>query len=285
MPGEGDYARVTVMRSVVLSVVMLALAVSTAAAAGPRELLSRARQLYNAGKYDEAIEAARGATAAPELVDRARIVVARASLERFRRSMDPADLSTARETLAQIKNAELGLDDRLDLIIATGELLYFDDKPGAAAEQFDVALGRVDPKRPEARELILDWWASALDRQAQVVSAAEARAIEMRIVSRMEEELQRAEESRVASYWLVAATRAAGDVERAWSAAIAAWVRAAQAGPKGAALQADLNRLVIQVVIPERARQLAANSPEGAAASAAAMRKEWESLKQAWLAR
>jgi len=263
----------------------LTLAVSTAAAAGPRELLSRARQLYNAGKYDEAIEAARGATAAPELVDRARIVVARASLERFRRSMDPADLSTARETLAQIKNAELGLDDRLDLIIATGELLYFDDKPGAAAEQFDVALGRVDPKRPEARELILDWWASALDRQAQVVSAAEARAIEMRIVSRMEEELQRAEESRVASYWLVAATRAAGDVERAWSAAIAAWVRAAQAGPKGAALQADLNRLVIQVVIPERARQLAANSPEGAAASAAAMRKEWESLKQAWLAR
>ncbi len=285
MPGAGDYARVTVMRSVVLSVVMLALAVSTAAAAGPRELLSRARQLYNAGKYDEAIEAARGATAAPELVDRARIVVARASLERFRRSMDPADLSTARETLAQIKNAELGLDDRLDLIIATGELLYFDDKPGAAAEQFDVALGRVDPKRPEARELILDWWASALDRQAQVVSAAEARAIEMRIVSRMEEELQRAEESRVASYWLVAATRAAGDVERAWSAAIAAWVRAAQAGPKGAALQADLNRLVIQVVIPERARQLVANSPEGAAASAAAMRKEWESLKQAWLAR
>jgi len=285
MPGAGDYARVTVMRSVVLSVVMLALAVSTAAAAGPRELLSRARQLYNAGKYDEAIEAARGATAAPELVDRARIVVARASLERFRRSMDPADLSTARETLAQIKNAELGLDDRLDLIIATGELLYFDDKPGAAAEQFDVALGRVDPKRPEARELILDWWASALDRQAHVVSAAEARAIEMRIVSRMEEELQRAEESRVASYWLVAATRAAGDVERAWSAAIAAWVRAAQAGPKGAALQADLNRLVIQVVIPERARQLAANSPEGAAASAAAMRKEWESLKQAWLAR
>jgi hypothetical protein len=274
------------MRSVLPGLVMLlALAASTAHAAGPRELLARARQLYNAGQYDEAIEAARGAAAAPDLVDRARIVLSRASLERFRRSMDPADLSTARETLAQIKTTDLGPDDRLDLIIATGELLYFDDKPGAAAEQFDVALGRIDPKRPEARELILDWWASALDRQAQVVSASEARAIEMRIVSRMEEELQRAEDSRVASYWLVAATRAAGDVERAWSAAIAAWVRAAQAGPKGAALQADLDRLVIQVVIPERARQLAANNSDAAAASAAAMRKEWDLLKQAWVAR
>jgi hypothetical protein len=264
---------------------LLALAGSTAQAAGPRELLARARQLYNAGQYDEAIQAARGAADAPELVDRARIVVSRASLERFRRSMDPADLSTARETLAQIKTTELGPDDRLDLIIATGELLYFDDKPGAAAEQFDVALGRIDPKRPEARELILDWWASALDRQAQVVSAAEARTIEMRIVSRMEEELQRVEDSRVASYWLVAGTRATGDVERAWSAAIAAWVRAAQAGPKGAALQADLNRLVIQVIIPERARQLAANNADAATASADAMRKEWELLKQAWVAR
>jgi hypothetical protein len=269
------------MRSLVVGVLMLALS-SSATAAGPREMLARARQLYNAGKYDEAIEAARGATAAPDLVDRARIVVARASLERFRRSMEPADLSTARETLAQIKTAELGADDRLDLIIATGELLYFDDKPGAAAEQFDLALGRIDAKRADARELVLDWWASALDRQAQVVSAAEARGIEMRIVARMDEELQRDEESRVASYWLVAATRAAGDVERAWSAAIAAWVRAAQSGPRGAALQADLNRLVVQVVIPERARQLAANNPEMAAA---AMRKEWESLKQAWIAR
>ena len=273
------------MRSLVVGLLMVALAASTADAAGPRELLARARQLYNAGKYDEAIEAARGATAAADLADRARIVLARASLERFRRSMDSADLSTARETLAEIKTTDLGADDRLDLIIATGELLYFDDKPGAAAEQFDLALGRIDPKRPEARELILDWWASALDRQAQVVSAAEARAIELRIVSRMEEELQRAENSHVASYWLVAATRAAGDVERAWSAAIAAWVRAAQAGPKGAALQADLNRFVIQVVIPERARQLAASNPDAAAAAAASMRQEWELLKQAWIAR
>src|SRR5262249_48876595 len=160
--------------------------------------------------------AARGATVAPDLADRAKIVLARASLERFRRSMEPADLSMAREALADIKTTSLGADDRLDLIIATGELLYFDDKPGAAAEQFELALGRIDPKRAEGRELVLDWWASALDRQAQVVSAAEAQAIEMRIVAKMEEELRRDEGSSVASYWLVAGARGAGDIERAW---------------------------------------------------------------------
>ena len=236
----------------------------------------------DAGKSDEAIEAARGASLAPDLADRARIVLARAWLERFRQSAEPADLSSAREALIQVKAAGLESDDLLDLTIATGESLFFDDKAGAAAEQFELALGRIDPKHAEGRELVLDWWANALDRQAQVVSAAEARAIEMRIVARMEEELRRDQESPVASYWLVAGARASGDVERAWSAAIAAWVRAAQAGRRGVSLQMDLNRLVVQAIIPERARQLASNNPESAAA---AMRMEWESLKQAWIAR
>jgi hypothetical protein len=270
------------MRSLAVCAILALVASTTPGAVGPRELLARARQLYNAGKYDEAIEAARDAGAVPELADRARVVVARASLERFRRSMDPSDLSTARDTLAQMKTASLGPDDRLDLIIATGELLYFDDKPGASAEQFELALGRIDPKHSDARELVLDWWASALDRQAQIVSATEARAIEVRIVARMEEELRRDEESNVASYWLVAGARGAGDIERAWSAAIAAWVRAAQSGRKGTSLQADLNRLVVEVVIPERARQLSSSNPDSAAT---AMRQEWESLKQAWIAK
>jgi hypothetical protein len=260
----------------------LALLASAATAAGPREMLAKARELYNAGKYDEAIEAARSAGQAPQLADRARVVLARAYLERFRRSGEPSDLSAARETLNQVTAADLGSDDRLDLTIATGESLFFDDKPGAAAEQFELALGRVDPKHAAGRELVLDWWASALDRQAQVVSAAEARAIETRIVARMEEELRQDSESTVASYWLVAGARGMGDVERAWSAAIAAWVRAAQAGGRGVPLQVDLNRFVVQAVIPERARQLSSSTPETAAA---AMRKEWESLKQAWGAR
>ncbi len=47
-------------------------------------------------------------------------------------------------------------------------------------------------------------------------------------------------------------------------------------------LQTDLNRFVVQAVIPERARQLGAGNPESAAA---AMRKEWDSLKETWAAK
>jgi hypothetical protein len=261
---------------------LLAVSASAATAAGPRDALNQARQLYNARKFDEAIEAARTAAAAPNLADSANIVVARAYLERFRQSAEPSDLQTARDTLAQVKTAQLRDDDRLDLAIALGESLFFDDKAGAAAEQFDIALGRTavgDEKHSDRRELVLDWWASALDRQAQVVSTSEARVIETRIITRMEDMLRADPDSMVASYWLVAAARGTGDVERAWSAAIAGWVRAAQAGRRGVSLQTDLNRFVTQVIIPERSRQLSANNPDVAAA---AMRKEWDSLKQAW---
>jgi hypothetical protein len=273
---------VDLMCSLAGRVAVLVLVASAATAAGPRDLLARARQLYNARKYEEAIEAARKASLAREVADSANVVLARAYLERFRQSAEPSDLTTARETLIQVKAAQLGPDDRVDLMIAIGESLYLEDKAGAAAEQFDLAFARVDQKHTERRELLLDWWASALDRQAQVVSATESRAIEMRIVSRMEDVLRRDPDSIVASYWLVAGARGAGDVERAWSAAIAAWVRAAQAGLRGVPLQTDLNRLVVQAIIPERARELAAGNPE---AAAAAMRTEWESLKETWVAR
>jgi len=270
------------MCSLMMRVAVLTLVASTSMAAGPRDTLSKAREAYNAARYDEAIAAARTAGAAPAFANSANVVLARAYLERFRRSAEPADLSMARETLARVKPAQLGSDDRLDLIVALGESLYLDEKAGAAAEQFELALGRIDQKRAERRELVVDWWASALDRQAQLVSASEARAIEARIVSRMEEELRRDPESIAASYWLVAGARGSGDVERAWSAAIAAWVRAAQAGRRGVSLQTDLNRFVVQAVIPERARQLGAGNPESAAA---AMRKEWDSLKETWAAK
>jgi hypothetical protein len=261
---------------------LLAMVSTVSTAAGPRDVLSRARQLYNAAKYDEAIEAAQMAGLAPDLAHSARLVLARAYLERFRQSGEPSDLSDARDALAQVRPAELEADDRVELTIALGESLYLDDKAGAAAEQFELALGYTDPKHPERRELTLDWWASSLDRQAQMVAGPEARTIEMRIVSRMDEELRRNPESVVASYWLVAGARGAGDVERAWAAAIAAWVRAAQAGRRGVTLQTDLNRVVVQAVIPERARQLGAGNPDTVAA---AMRKEWESLKETWVAR
>ena len=69
----------------------------------------------------------------------------------------------------------------------------------------------------------------------------------------MEEEVRRDASSTAASYWLVAATRGAGDLDRSWAAAVAAWVRAALAPDRGATLRADLDRLVTQALIPDRA--------------------------------
>ena len=99
---------------------------------------------------------------------------------------------------------------------------------------------------PDAHERALDWWATALDRQAQALPAADAPTSYSRIVARMEQELRRDPASAPASYWLAAAARAAGDLDRAWAAASAGWVRAALARDRGVALRADLDKLVTQ---------------------------------------
>jgi hypothetical protein len=82
-----------------------------------------------------------------------------------------------------------------------------------------------------------------------------------------------------ASYWLAAASRGAGDLDRAWQAAIAGWVRASLAQDRGAALRADLDRLVTQALVPERAAKLKTNDVRQAAAG---MQNEWTAFKAAW---
>jgi hypothetical protein len=59
--------------------------------------------------------------------------------------------------------------------------------------------------------------------------------------------------SRPATYWTVVATRGAGDLDAAWGAAIAGWIRAGSQ-PEGQPLRADLERFVVQTLIPERAQ-------------------------------
>jgi hypothetical protein len=79
---------------------------------------------------------------------------------------------------------------------------------------------------------------------------------------------------------LVAGARGSGDLERAWDAAMAGWARASLTGDRRIALRADLDQIVTQAIIPERARLL---SPAGSAAqSIAAMRGEWDALKGVW---
>ncbi|HUK35801.1 MAG TPA: hypothetical protein VLV86_17915, partial [Vicinamibacterales bacterium] len=73
----------------------VALTAVLTSAAGPRDVLSRARQLYNSAEYDAAIDAARRAVASPEVSSAAQLVLARAYLERFRRNADDADRTSA----------------------------------------------------------------------------------------------------------------------------------------------------------------------------------------------
>jgi hypothetical protein len=61
--------------------------------------------------------------------------------------------------------------DQVDLLIGLGQSLYLADNFGAAAELFDVALSRAALLEERDRLMLLDWWATTLDRDAQARSA------------------------------------------------------------------------------------------------------------------
>ena len=73
----------------------------------------------------------------PELADTATLIIARSLLERFRsKESDAADLAAARSELQQIRPSGLMPPDQVELIIALGQALFYDDKAGGAAEEF-----------------------------------------------------------------------------------------------------------------------------------------------------
>jgi hypothetical protein len=256
---------------------VIAVAALFAVAAAPQDALVRARQLYNQKQYEAAIAAARDARRRPELADAAGLVLARAHLERYRTSADAADLAAAREMLAGIDTGRLVPRDRRDLTIGLGELLYFDGRFGAAAEMFGAAAGGLDTADAATREIVLDWWAVVLDRLAQTATDAERRRIYARVLQRMDAVLLTNPESGTAIYWLAAAAAGADDVDRAWHAAIAGWIRAPLGGGQRDSIRADLERLVQQVIIPRRARA----APAGDAKQAtAAMLAEWDAIRK-----
>jgi hypothetical protein len=268
------------MRLRLLALLLICLPAAAAHAAEPAGL-AKARALYNAGSFDAAIDAATPVRQQPQWVDAAALVVARSHLERYRLRNDPADLVAGRALLATIRPALLTPRDQLDLLIGLGQALYLAESFGAAAEIFDNALSRDAALAPRDRLLLLDWWATALEREAQSRAADRRAALFARILARMEEELRAEPGSRAANYWLVAAARGAGDVDRAWDAAIAAWVRAGLSAD-GAVLRADLDKLVTTALVTERARQRPAREQPDAQA---ALKAEWDAVKSQWVAK
>ncbi len=236
--------------------------------------LAKARQLYNQRQYDAAIEAAEQAHQIPASADGADLIAARAYLERFRGSAVADDLTNARERLRRLNPERFPPRERTEYIVGLGEALYLDNAFGAAATIFDTILRSGDLLAGPAREHVLDWWATALDRDTRPRPEIDRQGVYQKMRARLEEELALHPGSGAAAYWLAAAARAQGDLQAAWDAALAGWVRAPLAPDRGAQLRGDLDRLVTTAIVPERAKVLA-QPPDN-------IRNDWERFKQRW---
>jgi hypothetical protein len=243
--------------------------------------LTQARQAYNEQQFDRAISLAQEAKRTPQLVDSGSLVLTRAFLGRFRRSGDPADVDRARESLLSINPARLMASEAAEMHIGMAELLFADNQFGAASEMFEVALDRPGMVPDRQRDRVLEWWAASVDRYAQLAPDSHRTARYRRMLARMEKELLRRPASPVVAYWMAAAARGADDVDRAWSLAIAAWIQAPMiAGERATELRSDLDQLMVDGIIPERAFHEAWDAdPEALKVVLAA---EWAAIKARW---
>lgn len=258
---------------------LLAVLLMAGAPAGAADALGEARRLYNQGQYDAAARAAREAARLPATADGAKVVLGRIQLERYRQTAAAADLAEAIGALRTVDARPLDPPQRVELAIGMAEALFLDDRFGAAAALFESVLEPSALLGSAAHERVLDWWATALDRQALNRPASERRALYERIAARMTMEIAKDAGSASAGYWLAAAARGTGDLEGAMHEAAAAWVRAALARDRGAALRADLDRLMVQGILPDRAARLPGRDP---APALAGMVGEWELFKARW---
>jgi len=261
----------------VLAVLLAALVPLPAHAQGGLEF---ARQLYNQGRYAQAITAAARLRGTP-VGDGANLVLGRSYLEQFRKSADRADLVAAREALRDVRPAQLTSNDRVDYLVGLGESLYLDESYGPAVELFRTALDHRQDLGPRASERVFDWWATALDRQAQSGQVEDRDSVYASMRDRARTELGRMPGSAAATYWLVVAHRYLGDLPQAWDIAVAGWIRAPLGEDQGRALRADLDQLVLQAIIPERVR-LMASADRDRERAAASLRAAWDGVKKDW---
>ena len=261
------------------SVALLLVMAMPDSASATRADLARARSLYNQRQFDGAIAAALVAQKTPATQDAATVVLALAHLERYRERANPADLSAARAALGTVRSAALDARDNLDFMLALGEALFFEDDYGAAAQMFESGLDGAIAHGTVAAEAMLDWWGSAVERHADALDRDARAAAFSRVRDRMMTELSRNPGSAAAGYWVAVATRGAGDPVAAWDAAVAGWVRARLATNRAANLRADLDKLMLEGIIPDRVRLLA---PDKRAQAESALKADWAVVKERW---
>ena len=248
--------------------------IPVAVAHAAEDPLAKARLLYNQGQFEQAINAAEQARLTPAHADAADLVAARAYLERFRASAEPGDLVNARDRLRRIDPQRFAPRDRGEFVVGLGEALYFEGAFGASADVLDTIVRTHDLLSGDARERVLDWWASALDRETRPRPEIDRLGVYQRIRARMDDELTAHPGSGTAAYWLAAAARSQGDLQGAWDAALAGWVRAPLTADRGAKLRADLDTLVLRAIVPDRAR--------ASAQTLESLRQQWEQFKDRW---
>src|SRR5215510_10350950 len=271
---SGSSANIARMYRVAVAFIAIVTAASSAVAGDTRERLDRARALENQRQFEAAVAAADEARKLPQLADGADLIAARAYLERYRESSAPSDLVNARERLREISPEKFSPRERLEFIVGLGETLYFESASGAAATVFESVLVSGDGLADEARERVLDWWASALDQDARPRPEIERQSVYQRVRDRMTLELAANPASAAAPYWSAAAARGQGDLQAAWDAAQAAWVRAPLTPDRGVTLRHDLDVLVQKAIVPERARVIGR--------TADSLMAEWEAFKAMW---
>ena len=262
----------------------LLLAGQTVAMAGERgqDELADARRLYNDGRYGEAIAAANAIWQASRS-DAAAVVLARSRLEQFRAGGRESDLEAAHDALQRVDPRTLSAVERAEWELGVGAELYLRDDFGPASEILERLL-REDTVTGVDRDRLVDWWASAVDRTTDGLSRRDRVRLYERLTQRLEVELAQNPTSTAATYWLVAAARGADDVQRAWNLAVAGWIRA---GHANTALRTDLDRLVLQGVIPDLAVSRAERSHADPSTidEMARLADDWESVKARWASR
>lgn len=275
--------KVLSLKSTTLGLLAMLLLPGIASSQPVADPLQRARQLYNEASYDAAVQAARAVEQRAGLQDEARVLVGRALLERHRASAMPEDLADARQALRDVDPAGLSDRGRVDLTVGLGEALYLDGDYGPAAALLSSALDHVALLAPAAREQLADWWATAVDRHAQTRPPDDRPALYEQLERRMKAHLATYPDSSAAPYWCAAGALARGDLDLAWDLAVAALVRAPMTPDRGAALRADIDRLVVRALVPERVKRLPGQPDVQEAANS--LLAEWELTKGKWMRR
>ena len=240
--------------------------------------------LYNAGQFDESIAAATSAKARPSAVPSATLIIARSRLERFRKTAYADDLTAARADLVSLDPRTMAPQEGIEWQIGVAIALFLENQIGPSAEAFAAILPAARERLTHAEyEKVLDWWGTSLSRVAESLGGDARRHAYEKLRSEVAHEFERNPLSRPATYWAVVSARGAGDLDQAWGAAIAGWIRAG-AQPEGRGLRDDLEKFVMQTLIPERAQARTGQRLDAASTvnEIASMTEEWRAFTSRW---